>query len=64
MPVRIIATGGTFNKEYDEINGELYFKDTHIREILNLGRSRLDVEITKLMLIDSSQMTEKKEDNS
>ena len=59
MPVRIIATGGTFDKEYDEINGELYFKDTHIREILNLGRSRLDVEITKLMLIDSLQMTEK-----
>ena len=57
MPVRIITTGGTFDKEYDEINGELYFKDTHVLEILKLGRSRLDVRLTKLMLIDSLKMT-------
>ena len=58
MSVRIIATGGTFDKNYDEINGELYFEDTHILEILELGRSKLKVEITKLMLIDSLKMTE------
>ena len=59
MSLRIIVTGGTFDKEYDEINGNLYFKDTHIREILNLGRSKLEVSITKLMLIDSLKMTTK-----
>ena len=58
MSVRIIATGGTFDKNYDEINGELYFENTHILEILELGRSKLKVEITKLMLIDSLKMTE------
>ena len=57
MPVRILITGGTFDKEYDEITGKLYFKDTHIREILELGRSRLDVKIRTLMLIDSLDMT-------
>ncbi len=57
MPVRILITGGTFDKEYDEISGKLYFKDTHMREILELGRSRLDVKIRTLMLIDSLDMT-------
>ena len=41
MPVRIFITGGTFDKEYDEITGELYFQDTHMGEILELGRSCL-----------------------
>ena len=57
MPVRILITGGTFDKEYDEITGKLYFKDTHMQEILELGRSRLDVKIRTLMLIDSLDMT-------
>ena len=58
MPVRILVTGGTFDKEYDEITGELYFKDTHMREILELGRSKLEVKIRTLMLIDSLEMTD------
>ena len=58
MPVRILVTGGTFDKEYDEITGELYFKDTHMREILDLGRSKLEVKIRTLMLIDSLEMTD------
>ena len=45
MPVRILVTGGTFDKEYNEITGELYFEDTHMREILELGRSNLEVKI-------------------
>jgi len=57
IPVRILITGGTFDKEYDEISGKLYFKDTHMQEILELGRSRLDVKIRTLMLIDSLDMT-------
>ena len=59
MRITIFATGGTFDKEYNEITGELYFKDTHIREILDLGRSFLDIDIRKLMLIDSLKMTNK-----
>jgi len=58
MSVRILVTGGTFDKEYDEIIGELYFKDTHMREILELGRSKLEVKIRTLMLIDSLEMTD------
>ncbi len=58
MSVRILVTGGTFDKEYDEITGQLYFKDTHIREILGLGRSKLKVKIRTLMLIDSLDMTD------
>ena len=58
MPVRMLVTGGTFDREYDEITGELYFKDTHMREILELGRSKLEGKIRALMLIDSLDMTD------
>ena len=58
MSVRILVTGGTFDKEYDEIKGELFFQDTHMREILDLGRSKLEVNIRTLMLIDSLEMTD------
>jgi len=57
MAITIFVTGGTFDKEYNEITGELFFKDTHIREILELGRAQLDVKIKKLMLVDSLNMT-------
>ena len=57
MSIRILITGGTFDKDYDEITGKLYFNDTHMNEILELGRSKLDVKIKKLMLIDSLEMT-------
>jgi L-asparaginase len=56
--IRIFVTGGTFDKEYDEIHGRLYFKDTHLAEMLDLGRCRLDVEIRTLMMIDSLEMTD------
>ena len=58
MSVRILVTGGTFDKEYDEIKGELFFQDTHMREILDLGRSKLEVKIRTLMLVDSLEMTD------
>ena len=58
MAVKILITGGTFDKEYDEINGKLYFNDTHLPEILHLGRCGLDVSITTLMMIDSLEMTD------
>lgn len=57
MPIRIFVTGGTFDKEYNELNGQLHFKDTHLPELLTLGRSRLDISIRTLMMIDSLEMT-------
>ena len=57
MSVRVLITGGTFDKEYGEIKGELFFDKTHINELLKLGRCRLEVEISTLMLIDSLTMT-------
>jgi L-asparaginase len=58
MQIRIIATGGTFDKEYNELNGELFFKDTHLRDMLRLGRCHAQVEVESLMMIDSLQMTD------
>jgi len=58
MAVRLFVTGGTFDKEYDEIEGRLYFKDTHVRQMLERGRCRLDVAVQRLMLVDSLQMTD------
>lgn len=57
MAIRIFVTGGTFDKEYNELNGELFFKDTHLPEMLRLGRNRTPVEMEVLMMIDSLQMT-------
>jgi len=58
MAIRILVTGGTFDKEYNERTGELYFKDTHIAEMLRLGRSRVEVIIRTVMMVDSLQMTD------
>jgi L-asparaginase len=54
--LRIFVTGGTFDKEYDEINGKLYFKDTHLSEMLALGKCKLQLDIRTLMMIDSLEM--------
>ena len=58
MAIRILITGGTFDKEYNERTGELYFKDTHLPEMLRLGRSRVAVTIRTVMMIDSLTMTD------
>ena len=57
-PIRVVVTGGTFDKEYDELTGRLFFKDTHVQEMLRIGRSRVPVEIERLMMIDSMDMTD------
>jgi L-asparaginase len=59
MAIRIFVCGGTFDKQYDEITGRLFFKDTHVPEMLRLGRSRVDVRVDTLMMIDSLEMTER-----
>jgi L-asparaginase len=56
--IRIFVTGGTFDKTYDEIQGVLTFGDTHLSQMLRLGRSRVDVTIRTLMMVDSLDMSE------
>jgi L-asparaginase len=58
MTIRLLITGGTFDKEYNELNGALFFKDTHVPEILRLGRCHLDVDVRTLMMVDSLEMTD------
>jgi L-asparaginase len=58
MNIRIFVTGGTFDKEYNELDGSLFFKDTHLHEMLALGRCKVDVDIRTLMMIDSLEMTD------
>jgi L-asparaginase len=55
--IRLFVTGGTFDKEYNELTGSLAFKDTHVPEMLRLGRSRVDLSVGTLMMIDSLEMT-------
>jgi L-asparaginase len=57
MPIRLIATGGTFDKEYNELNGELFFRQTHLAAMLGLGRCRLPIRVETLMMKDSLHMT-------
>jgi L-asparaginase len=56
--IQVFITGGTFDKEYNELNGSLYFKETHLHEMLDLGRSRLDLSIETLMMKDSLDFVE------
>jgi L-asparaginase len=56
--LRVFVTGGTFDKTYDEIHGQLSFGDTHVPEMLRLGRSRVELTVETLMMIDSLEMTD------
>jgi L-asparaginase len=58
MSIRIFITGGTFDKEYNELDGQLYFKDSHLPEMLELGRNLVPVEVRTLMMVDSLEMTD------
>ena len=58
MTIRIIVTGGTFDKQYDEVKGVLAFRETNVEHVLARGRCRLDVKVDVLMLVDSLEMTE------
>ena len=58
MSVRVFVTGGTFDKEYDELTGKLFFKNTHVDEMLRRGRCGLDVDVETLLMVDSLDMSE------
>jgi L-asparaginase len=56
--IRILVTGGTFDKEYDELTGRLFFRDTHVEEMLRRGRARLELAVETVMMIDSLDMND------
>lgn len=58
MRIRIFITGGTFDKEYNELTGQLYFNDSHLPEMLDLGRNLVPLEIRTLMMVDSLEMSD------
>lgn len=58
MRIRIFITGGTFDKEYNELTGQLYFNDSHLPEMLDLGRNLVPLEVRTLMMVDSLEMTD------
>jgi L-asparaginase len=58
LRIQVFVTGGTFDKAYNELNGNLFFKETHLNEMLHLGRSNLDLSITTLMMKDSLDFVE------
>ncbi len=58
MAIQLFVTGGTFDKEYDYIKGELFFRDSHLPEMFRLGRSTLEIKLRTLMMIDSLEMTD------
>ncbi len=57
MAVRVLVTGGTFDKEYNELEGTLFFRESHIHEMLSKGRCKIETQIRTLMLVDSLDMT-------
>lgn len=59
MQIRILVTGGTFDKQYDELTGRLFFRDTHVQEMLRRGRARLELAIETAMMVDSLDMDER-----
>lgn len=58
MAIRLLITGGTFDKDYDELTGKLYFHDTHVHEMLKLGRCQLEIRVRTVMMVDSLEMTD------
>jgi L-asparaginase len=58
MTIRLLVTGGTFDKQYNELDGSLAFRETHVEHVLARGRCKLDLATEVLMLIDSLDMTD------
>lgn len=57
--IRVFTTGGTFDKEYNELTGELFFQRTHLLDMLRLGRCHLDLAVESLMMVDSLEMSDR-----
>jgi len=58
MTIKLLLTGGTIDKTYHESSGELDFVESHIPELLELGRNHSEIVIEQIMLKDSLEMNE------
>jgi len=58
MTIKVFVTGGTFDKEYNLITGDLFFQDTHLKNVFALGRSTVPIEIRTIMMVDSLSITD------
>lgn len=56
--IQVFVTGGTFDKEYNFVTGELFFRDTNLPEMFDRGRCNLKIDVKTLMMIDSFEMKE------
>lgn len=56
--IKLIITGGTLDKHYNPLNGELYFPHTHLPEMIEQSRCSVNIELQPLMLKDSLDMQE------
>jgi L-asparaginase len=56
MALRIIITGGTFDKQYDAIRGQLTFKETHLPDIIERVRCSLPIALESNQMVDSLDM--------
>ena len=56
MTLRLIATGGTFDKHYDELTGVLGFSESHLPAVIGRARLTIPVELQLLPLLDSLDM--------
>jgi L-asparaginase len=56
--LRLFACGGTFDKRYDPLRGELVFATSHLAAIVERVRLTIPVTIETLMQVDSLDMRE------
>lgn len=56
--IQVFVTGGTFDKDYNMITGQLYFRDTHLPQMFERGRCTLEIDVKTLMMVDSLEMTD------
>ena len=61
--IKIITTGGTFDKRYDEINGELTFKGSQLNRIVKQSRINVPVDIESILAVDSLVMTDEQREH-
>jgi L-asparaginase len=56
MTLRIILTGGTFDKHYDALAGQLTFAESHLAEIVTRSRLTLEIVVESVVMLDSLDM--------
>jgi L-asparaginase len=58
MKIKLFLTGGTIDKQYNLLAGDMDYQKTHIQQLIDQARSRVDLDIEELMLLDSLDMTD------